>query len=426
MTAGGRLPDMTADVLVVGAGPAGLAAAVELRRLGIEGVLVVDREREAGGVPRHCAHTGYGVRDLRRLMTGPAYARHYAAVAAAAGAEIRCRTTVTSIGHGPGPAGSPGSLQATLTSPAGLHTVAARAVLLATGCRERPRSARLVPGDRPVGVMTTGELQQRVYLAGEQLAGRALIVGAEHVSFSALLTLAHARAEVIALVTERARHESFGAFRLAAAVRWRTPVWASTAVSRVIGRDRLSAVELRELRTGVTRRVACETLVFTGNWIPDHELARLSGARLDRGTRGPAVDTALRTSVPRLFAAGNLVHPAETADVAALGGRHAARTIAAALRGGAPGAPSGVPLLVAEPLAWISPSMISADLVAPPRGRFVVRGTGLRLAEIEIRQANRSLGRARVRLAPGRSSNIGAAWVRRVDPAGGPVRLTVS
>ncbi len=390
MTAGGRLPDLTADVLVVGAGPAGLAAAVELRRLGIEGVLVVDREREAGGVPRHCAHTGYGVRDLRRLMTGPAYARHYAAVAAAAGAEIKCRTTVTSIGHRPGPAGSPGTLQATLTSPAGMHTVGAEAVLLATGCRER-----------------------------------ALIVGAEHVSFSALLTLAHARAEVIALVTERARHESFGAFRLAAAVRWRTPVWASTAVSRVIGRDRLSAVELRELPTGVTRRVACETLVFTGNWIPDHELARLSGARLDRGTRGPAVDTALRTSVPRLFAAGNLVHPAETADVAALGGRHVARTIAAALRGGAPGAPSGVPLLVAEPLAWISPGMISADLVAPPRGRFVVRGTDLRLAEIEVRQANRSLGRARVRLAPGRSSNIGAAWVQRVDPAGGPVRLTV-
>ncbi len=426
MTAGHPLSDMTADVLVVGAGPAGLAAAVELRGLGVKRVLVVDREREAGGVPRHCAHTGYGVRDLRRLMTGPTYARHYAAVAAEAGADIKCRTTVTALSHGPGPATSPATLQATLTSPAGIHTVVAGAVLLATGCRERPRSARLVPGDRPAGVTTTGELQQRVYLAGERLAGRALIVGAEHVSFSALVTLAHAGAQVTALVTERARHESFGAFRLAAAVRWRTPVWTSTAVSRVIGRERLSAVELRDLPTGVTRRVECETLVFTGNWIGDHELARLSGARLDRGTRGPAVDTALRTSVPRLFAAGNLVHPAETADVAALGGRHAARTIAAALRSGAPDAPPGVPLLVAEPLAWISPGMIGADLVLPPRGRFVVRGTDFRLAEIEIRQGNRSLGRARVRLAFGRSSNLEAAWVRRVDPAGGPVRLTVS
>jgi thioredoxin reductase len=416
---------MRVDVLIVGAGPAGLAAAVELRRLGVERVLVVERERKAGGVPRHCPHTGYGIRDLRRLMTGPAYARRYAAVAAAAGADIRCRTTVTSLDHQPGPAASPAALRATATSPAGIHTIAARAVLLATGCRERPRSARLVPGDRPSGVMTTGELQQRVYLAGEQLAGRALIAGAEHVSFSALLTLAHAGAEVIALVTERARHESFGAFRLAAAVRWRTPVWTSTAVSQVIGRDRLSAVELRELQTGRTRRVDCETLVFTGDWIGDYELARRSGARFDLRARGPAVDTALRTSVPGLFAAGNLVHPAETADVAALGGRHAARTIAAALRAGDSVTPPGVPLLIAEPLAWISPGMISADLVQPPRGKFVVRGRDLRLAQIEIRQGDRSLGQARVRLAPGRSSPLAAGWVRRVDPARGPVRLAV-
>ena len=417
---------MTVDVLIVGAGPAGLAAALELRRLGVDRVLVVDREREAGGVPRHCAHTGYGVLDLRRLLTGPAYARRYAAAAAAAGADIRCRTTVTSIGSEPGSAASPARLQATVTSPAGIHTIAAAAVLLATGCRERPRSARLVPGDRPSGVMTTGELQQRVYLGGEQLAGRALIVGAEHVSFSALLTLAHAGAKVIALVTERVRHDSFGAFRLAAALRWRTPVWTSTAVSQIIGRERLSAVELLDCPTGLIRRVDCETLVFSGDWIPDHELACQSGARMDLRTRGPAIDTALRTSVPRLFAAGNLVHPAETADVAALGGRHAARTIAAALRTGDPAGPPGVPLLVAEPLAWISPGMIGADLVPPPRGRFVLRGTDFRPTHIEIRQGDRSLGRARVRLAPGRSSHLTAAWVRLVDPAGGPVRLAVS
>src|SRR5260370_42142350 len=114
-------------------------------------------------------------------MTGPAYARHYAAVAADAGADIKCRPTVTALGHGPGPATSPATLQATLTSPAGIHTVVAGAVLLATGCRERPRSARLGPGDRPAGVMTTGELQQRVYLARERVAGRGPTGAAERV-----------------------------------------------------------------------------------------------------------------------------------------------------------------------------------------------------------------------------------------------------
>src|SRR6202035_5092884 len=202
---------------------------------------------------------------------------------------------------------------------------------LATGCRERPRPARLVPGSRPPGVMTTGELQQRVYLHGQRRPGRALVVGAEHVSYSAMVTLAHAGAEVVALVTDEPRPQSYAAFRLGAAVRWRVPVWTHTAVTGLSGRDRLSGAELTDLRTGAARAVPCDTVVFTGDWIPDHELARLAGLDMDAGSRGPVVDTTLATSVPGVYAAGNLVHAAETADVAALGGRHAARQIAAAL-----------------------------------------------------------------------------------------------
>jgi thioredoxin reductase len=422
---------MNADVLIVGAGPAGLAAAIELRRLGVGRVLVADRETEPGGVPRHCAHTGYGVRDLRRIMTGPAYARRYARAAAEAGAEVRCRTSVTAIAPDTADQDSlneaPGMLRATLTSPAGIASVTVGAVLLATGCRERPRSARLVPGDRPAGVMTTGELQQRVYLAGERVAGRALIIGAEHVSFSALLTLSHAGAQVAGLVTDQPRQQSFRLFRLAAALRWRTPVWTSTVISRIIGKQNVSAVELGDQRTGEIRRVDCDTVVFTGDWIPDHELARLVGARMDPGSRGPSVDTALRTSVPRLFAAGNLVHPAETADVAALTGRHAAHAIALALReGGSPAAPSCVPVRVAHPLAWIAPSMIAADLGPPPLGRFLVRGMDFRRAAIEVRQGNRLLGTQRIRLVPGRNSSVTAGWVQCVDPRGGPVSVAIA
>ena len=210
-------------------------------------------------------------------------------------------------------------------------------MLLATGCRERPRTARLVPGDRPAGVMTTGELQQRVYLGGERLAGRALVVGAEHVSFSAAMTLAHAGADVIALVTEYERQQSYAAFRFGAAVRWRVPVWTSCTVRRIVGRGRLEGVEVADARTGAARFVPCEVVVFTGDWIPDHELARLAGLAMDPGTRGPAVDTTLSTSLAGVFAAGNLVHAAETADVAALSGRHAARHIAAFLGGAAGG-----------------------------------------------------------------------------------------
>src|SRR5229473_701882 len=152
---------MKVDVLIAGAGPAGLAAAVELRRSGAGRVLVLDRETTPGGVPRHCLHTGYGLRDLRRLLDGPAYARRYADAAAAAGADVQAGSTDT---------GWTGDRTVTVTRARGVETVA---VLLAKGGRELPRTARLVPGGRPRGVMTTVELEQRVYLGGQRLPGRA-------------------------------------------------------------------------------------------------------------------------------------------------------------------------------------------------------------------------------------------------------------
>ncbi|MDX6391100.1 MAG: hypothetical protein QOJ73_2163 [Streptosporangiaceae bacterium] len=419
---------MKADVLIVGGGPAGLAAAVELRRAGAGRVLVVDREAAAGGIPRHCLHTGYGLRDLHRLLDGPAYARRYADAAAAAGAEVRAASTVT---------GWTGQHVVTVTSARGVETVEATAVLLATGCRERPRTARLVPGDRPAGVMTTGELQQRVYLGGQRLPGRAVVVGAEHVSFSALVTLAHAGAEVVALVTEHPKHQSYPAFSAAARLRWHVPVWTSTAVRRVAGQRRLAGVELADTRSGATRFVRCDTLVFTGDWIPDHELARLAGLAIDPGTRGPAVDTTLETSAPLVFAAGNLVHAAETADVAALGGRHAARHILAALAGPPPAAAARVVVTVAPPLSWISPNAIRATAALPagrglppaqpPRGRFLLRcGEFRRAARIEVRQDGRVLARSRpASLVPGRPAHLAGGWVAQVDPGGGPVRVAL-
>lgn len=409
---------MDADVLIVGAGPAGLSAAAELRRLGVERVLVADREAEPGGVPRHSWHTGYGLRDLRRVLTGPAYARALASAAAQAGAEIRAGSTVTEIS----------GTKATVTSPRGVETVQASAVLLATGCRERPRSARLVPGDRPSGVMTTGELQQRVYLGGMRLSGRALVVGAEHVSFSAAVTLAHAGARALALVTEHERQQSYAAFRAAAAVRWRIPVWTSTIVRRVDGAGgRLRGVELADTGGGNTRFVQCETLVFSAGWIPDNTLARAARLTIDQGTKGPAVDTALATSADGVFAAGNLVHAAETADIAALSGRHAARQIAAYLGGRRGDAGSRVPVEAESPLLWISPNAVAAGS-PPPLGRFTLRAACFGPpARLEARQGGRLLGRSRPqRFIPGRSLHLPGSWLGAVDPAGGPVRVARS
>jgi thioredoxin reductase len=407
-------------VVVLGGGPAGLAAALELRRRDTRDVLVVERESALGGIPRHAGHQGFGLRDLRRPLSGPAYARRYATLAARAGAELRTETMVTAWSPG-------GPLE--LTGARGRETIEPDALILATGCRERPRSARLVPGTRPDGVMTTGTLQQLVYLGAKEreVGRRALVVGAEHVSFSALLTLRHGGARAVGMVTELPRHQSLGLFRAGAAIRWRTPLWTRTAVTAIHGGSRVEEVELTDLDSGRTRNVACDTVVFTGDWIPDHELAVMGGLELDPGTLGPAVDTALRTSRQGVFAAGNLLHGAETADVAALSGRHAAVGAAAFVRGAA-WPDRRLPIECEEPLHWISPNVVAPRAGAPPRGRFALRSREFaRRPRIELVQDGRTLWSGRVaRLVPGRSARLPHAWAETVDPSGGPVRVRVA
>ena len=389
-------------VVVVGGGPAGLAAAVACRERGVHDVVVLERDAVAGGVPRHCDHTGFGLRDLHRVLGGPAYAARWVEGATRAGVDLRTSTTALD-----------GTTTLATTGPRGVETIAADAVLLATGCRERPRHARLVPGTRPPGIFTTGALQQLVHLQHARVGRRAVVVGAEHVSFSAVLTLREAGCETVAMVTEHPAHQTYAALAWLAAGRRGVPVLTGARIAEIRGRGRVDGVVLDD-----GRALACDTVVFTGDWIPDHELARRGGLAIDTGTRGPAVDHVGRTSAPGVFAAGNLVHAAETADVAALGGRAAAGTIVEYLRTGA--WPARLPVGCEAPLRWVWPQAL--DPAAPPSRGFLLRIAAPARAALATAQDGRTLWRSRPRrLIPNRSIGCPPAAVAGVDPRGGPV-----
>ncbi|MFD1860275.1 FAD-dependent oxidoreductase [Aeromicrobium camelliae] len=409
---------ISADVAIIGGGPAGLTAAADLASRTRARVVVLEREQEAGGIPRHSDHLGYGIRDKRRFTTGPRYARRLVDEALAAGADLRTETMVTSWD----------GTDMLVTSPEGRARVEATAIVLATGARERPRPARMIPGSRPAGVLTTGELQNTVHLHHRTVGSRAVVVGGELVSWSAVMTLKEAGCRTEALVTSHAAPESYAVFNLGGRVMFRPRLVTGHRVVQVLGRRRVEGVEVEDIATGRREVLPCDTVVFTGDWIPDHELARSAGIALDRGTRGPLVDPLGRTGREGVFAAGNLVHPVDTADVAALGGQHVARSVARFLDGEP--MPHVAPLRVVgdAPFAWVTPGLFHPRLPAPARSRLETWVTEfVRVPRVTVRQDGRVLTRRALPwpASPGRVFRVPWNVLDGADPNGGPIHLSL-
>jgi thioredoxin reductase len=311
------------DVLVIGGGPAGLAAATELRRLGVGSVMLIERDGELGGVPRHCAHSPYGMREFGRVFGGMAYATALRQRAEVAGVDIRPRHSAVRIEPGP---------TVTIASPEGTLRLSPRAVLNATGIRETSRAAQLVPGTRPLGILTTGALQDYVHLRGLAPFRRPVIVGSELVTMSAFLTCRDAGIRPVAMLESEAAPRVGYPTALFPHLLG-VPVHYGARIEDIVGNTRVEALRYRD-RHGQLKTLECDGVLFTGRFTPEASLLRLAAAEIDGPAGGPRIDAAFRTSLPSVYAAGNVLRAVRTAGHCWSEGRRAAAVIAADLAAG--------------------------------------------------------------------------------------------
>jgi thioredoxin reductase len=312
----------TYDVVIIGAGPAGLAAATTLKKDGIDHVLVLDRESVAGGTPRHCGHPPFGIFEYARVMTGPSYAKRLVETARSVGVEIALKTSVLSLKPG-------GVLR--IASPEGVRKIEAKRVLQATGVREIPRSARLTSGNRGLGICTTGVLQSMVYLKNLIPFRNPVVVGTEVVSYSALLTCKKAGIKPAALLEEKSKPYIPWPFYHAARL-FGAPLLINTRIENILGKDRVEAVLVSDEK-GNIRNIDCDGVLFTGQFTPESNLSRISHLKLDQETGSPVIDKFGRCSDPAYYAAGNILQPLNMAVNCWREGRKTARWIAKDLTG---------------------------------------------------------------------------------------------
>lgn len=386
----------TADVAIIGAGPAGLAAAVRLRERGIGHVVVLDREAEPGGIPRHCGHYPYGVREYGRLMKGPAYARRNVEAARRAGVAIFPRTTVVRLDAGP---------LLTVSRDDGVSQIAAGRVLLSTGVREATRAQRLIGGTKPGGVLSTGALQGLVYLEGLRPFERPVVLGTELVAFSALMTCGHLGIRPVAMIEPGAATTARWPAGLYPRLRG-IPLLLGTRIEEIVGRERVEAVVVRG-PDGARRTIGTDGVIVSGGFRPEATLLDAGHLVRDPRTGGPEVDQFGRCSDPTFFAAGNMLHPVETAGWCWREGRAVADAIADSLAGLLPARDAVVRLETAgDMLKYVLPQVLVPDRRAAPLGRLQLRLSRPAHGTLTLRQGTDARALARIDSRPERRITV--------------------
>lgn len=319
------------DLVIIGGGPAGLAAAVAARESGIEDILILERDNELGGILNQCIHNGFGLHTFKEELTGPEYAGRFIQQVRQLEIPYKLNTMVLNLAED--------KTVTAMNREDGLFTLKPKAVILAMGCRERPRGALNIPGYRPAGIYTAGTAQRLVNMEGYLPGRKVVILGSGDIGLimARRMTLEGAQVQVVAELMPY----SGGLKRniVQCLDDYGIPLKLSHTVVDIQGKSRVEGITLARVENGkpvpgTEEHYECDTLLLSCGLIPENELSRAAGVELNPVTNGPAVNESLETSIPGVFAAGNVLHVHDLVDYvseeAAAAGRHAAAYIQSA------------------------------------------------------------------------------------------------
>lgn len=349
------------DVVVVGGGPAGLAAAISAYEAGCTDVVVLERDVQLGGILNQCIHNGFGLHTFKEELTGPEYAARYEDRLRELEIECLMDTMVLDV--------SPERVVTAVNTKRGVFSIQAKSVVLAMGCRERPRGALNIPGFRPAGVFTAGTAQRLVNIEGQKPGSEVVILGSGDIGLimARRMTLEGAH---VACVAELMPYSGGLKRNIVQCLDdYGIPLLLSHTVTRVEGKRRVEAVWIAQVDdklkpiAGTEKRYPCDTLLLSVGLLPENELSRAAGIELSPITRGPVVDERLQTNIEGVFACGNVLHVHDLVDYvsqeASMAGRMAARHAQGGT--GSESGERGIPLVAQGGVRYTVPAYVSPE-----------------------------------------------------------------